>query len=82
MTRFGLQFGFDEVREYASRNPGDDTEVIAIGQAASGRGCYTREELFAVCLEVAAKRAVRREKQGERGPPRHPHRPRRCDPRT
>ena len=50
MTPFVLQFDIDEVREYAGRYASaDDDEVLTIGQAARGRGYYTRPEFVSVC---------------------------------
>lgn len=50
VPHFELQFPIEEVGEYASRYAyADDADVIAIGQAARGRGHYTRDEFIRVC---------------------------------
>jgi hypothetical protein len=50
MPVFSLQFALEEVPTYAGRYAyEDDKGVLAIGQRAHRRGCYTRDEFLRVC---------------------------------
>ena len=50
MPAWVLQFPIEKTRSYASRFPsGNDDAVLAMGEAARGRGHYTRDEFISVC---------------------------------
>jgi hypothetical protein len=50
MPAWALQFSIEETRSYAARFPsGNDDAVLAMGNAARGRGNYTRDEFISVC---------------------------------
>jgi hypothetical protein len=50
MPVFSLQFALEEVPTYAGRYAyEDDKGVLAIGQRAHRRGCYTLDEFLRVC---------------------------------